>query len=55
MWNGLIDWMESEPLKKHLIDKSEKIVAKANQTIITMISCLQQVIALLVAAQETIQ
>ena len=23
MWNGLIDWMESEPLKKHLIDKSD--------------------------------
>ena len=33
--------------------KTEKILAKANQTIITMISCLQQVIALLVAAQET--
>ena len=23
MWNGLLDWMESEPLKKHLIDKSD--------------------------------
>ena len=23
MWNGLIDWMESEPLKKHLIEKSD--------------------------------
>ena len=23
MWNGLLNWMESEPLKKHLIDKSD--------------------------------
>jgi len=37
MWNGLLDWMESEPLKRHLIDKSDfeniKIVQNADEAI----------------------
>tara|TARA_X000001036_G_scaffold64127_1_gene54749 strand:- start:16619 stop:17290 length:672 start_codon:yes stop_codon:yes gene_type:complete len=37
MWNGLLGWMESEPLKRHLIDKSDfeniKIVQNADEAI----------------------
>jgi len=37
MWNGLLDWMKSEPLKKQLIDKSDfknvKIVQNVNEAI----------------------
>ncbi|MDG2266394.1 MAG: LOG family protein [Candidatus Marinimicrobia bacterium] len=44
MWTGLLDWMESEPLKKDLIDKSDFNNIKIVQDVDEVITLLKPLI-----------
>ena len=41
MWIGLLDWMKSEPLKKHLIDESDFENVKIVQHVDEVVELLQ--------------
>jgi hypothetical protein len=44
MWTGFLDWMESEPLKKDLIDKSDFKNIKIVQDVDEVITLLKPLI-----------